>query len=166
MAVSATVAGVSHGGLFRHFATRTELLTAATHEVGRRHLLNFSAVVSSPDPGTDVVDDMVQFFREATRDPLSAAWREIIVAARTDEVLNDAVRPAVKFFEQAIMTLAANAPDGPENKEEFGTLILSLLHMFDSEATTAAILETEDIQQMRHEWAVTLLRQAYGQSTR
>ena len=43
-----------------------------------------------------------------------------------------------------------------------GTLILSLLHMFDSEATASTIIRTEDIEEIRHAWAVDLLKHALG----
>jgi AcrR family transcriptional regulator len=153
-------AGVSHGGLFRHFSSRTALLAAAADEIGRRHLETLRSLVVTPPKGVDPLDALVTFFREATREPLSAAWREVIVAARADAELREAVTPAVLYFENTIMEIAAKFPGAPKDTRKFGTLILSLLHMFDSEATTTVMFVTEDIEKMRHEWAVSILREA------
>ena len=107
-----------------------------------------------------MMDSMVCFFRQASREPVSAAWREVIVACRTDVELREAVAPAVKRFEDAIMHMASVVSGHAEGEREFGTLVLSLLHMFDSEATTAVIVESEDVEKLRHDWAVRLLRSA------
>jgi len=157
-------AGVSHGGLFRHFGSRTELLAAVTDEVGKRHIAQLQTLVTDLPVDGDVVDEMVHFFRHATRDPVSAAWREVIVACRTDPALREAVVPAVQRFEDAIMNVAAAVSGRPSGDREFGTLVLSLLHMFDSEATTSVVFETKDIETIRHAWAVDLLRQALSKS--
>ena len=153
-------AGVSHGGLFRHFSSRIDLLAAVTDEVGKRHIAQLQTLVIDLEPTEDMVDSMVRFFRQATREPVSAAWREVIVACRTDADLREAVEPAVHRFEDAIMHVASIVSGRPEGDREFGTLILSMLHMFDSEATTTVIFETEDVEVFRHDWAVNLLRDA------
>ncbi|MDP6934274.1 MAG: TetR/AcrR family transcriptional regulator [Myxococcota bacterium] len=157
-----TRAGVSHGGLFRHFSSRNALLAAATDEVGRRHLVQLHAVLASAPEGRDVIDTLVHSFREATRSPLTAAWREVLLAARTNEELRVAVQPAVQNFETAIMDIAVSLPSTMDDPRALGTLLLSLLHVFDSESTTWTILQTEDVLQIRHDWAVKLLREAFG----
>ena len=83
-----------------------------------------------------------------------------MVAARSDDQLREAVKPAVQRFEGAIMQTAESLLGRPDEERRFGTLLLSLLHMFDSEATTAVIFETEDVERIRHDWAIDLLRQA------
>ncbi len=154
-------AGVSHGGLFRHFPTRTALIAAATDEIGRRHLRVLEGLAAAPEGEGDMVEALVRFFRQATRDPRTAAWREVLVAARTDAALRADVAPAVQAFEDAVMQVAAGLSGAPVGRaRELGTLVLSLLHMFDSEAISSAILVTEDVERMRHAWAAGLLRDA------
>ena len=152
--------GVSHGGLFRHFESRTELIAAAAEEIGQSHLHRLQVQLDQDIPVLEMLDPLVSYLRQATRDPLSAAWREVMVAARSDSELREAVAPAVQHFEDAVIRLASEIKGSPSEDREFGTLILSLLHMFDSEATTVIIVETEDIEQLRHCWAVDLLRAA------
>ena len=153
-------AGVSHGGLFRHFPTRTALIGAATERMVRRHLEHLGQLLQEPDPTRDLVETMVRFFRDSARAPLSAAWREVMVAARTNEELREALVPAVQRFEDSIMHAASVFPGAPSATREFGTLVLSLLHMFESEASTVVVLDTRDVQEIRLQWATELLRNA------
>lgn len=153
-------AGLSHGGLFRHFSSRTALIAAATDEVGRRHLRQLRRRLNRLPTDRDPIDNLVRSFRESAQAPLSSAWREVLLAARTNEDLCAAVSPALKHFETAIMEIAGELPGAPADRHAFGTLILSILHMFDSEAMAAAVLHTQDIIDQRHRWAVEQLRQA------
>lgn len=153
-------AGLSQGGLFRHFGSRVELLAAATDEIGMRHLARMHALVQWETIDGDQLDGIVRYFRAATRDPLTEAWREILVAARTNEALRVSVAPPVKRLEEGIMEIASLIARDEASVRPLGTLLLSLLHMFDSEATAATILQTEDIEEIRHGWAVDLLKRA------
>lgn len=155
-------AKVSHGGLFRHFPSRTALIAAATDEIVRRHMANLRALIDEGELNINRVEAIVLFFREGARAPLTAAWREVLVAARTNSELSDAVTPAVRNFEDAIMDLAAELPGASDNHRELGTLLLSLMHLYDSEATTIPFFATEDIEVYRFDWAVKLLSEALG----
>jgi AcrR family transcriptional regulator len=155
-------AGLSQGGLFRHFGSRVELLAAATDEIGTRHLARLHDLAQWDSIEVDQLDEIVRYFRAATRDPLTEAWREILVAARTNEALRLSVAPPVKRLEEGIMEIASMIAPDEASARGLGTLLLSLLHMFDSEATAAAIVGTEDIEEIRHAWAVELLRSALG----
>ena len=153
-------ASVSHGGLFRHFSSRTALIAAATDEIGLRHIGRLEHRLTDAPPLPDMLDALVGYFRQATRDPLSCAWREVMVAARSDAELREAVAPAVQRFEDAVMRISSELLGRSTDDRVFGTLVLSLLHMFDSEATTTVIFESPEIERIRHDWAVDLLRNA------
>ncbi len=155
-------AGVSQGGLFRHFESRTALLVAATDEIGRRHLAQLRELLEWEVLDREQLDAIVRYFRAATRDPVTAAWREVLVAARTNEELRVAVAPAVKGVEEGIMGIAALIAGDENRVRPLGTLLLSLLHMFDSEATASTILCTEDVEELRHAWAMEVLGAALG----
>ena len=153
-------AEISHGGLFRHFSSRTALLGAATEEISRRQMEKFHALFETPPTEVDVIRAVVCFIRDVTRSPITSAWREVLVASRTNEELREAVTPAVQYVEDSTMAIAAKWPGAPKDARAFGTLILSLLHAFDSEATTAAIFPSEEIEEMRMDWAVAQLKTA------
>ena len=153
-------AGVSQGGLFRHFPTRTALIAAATDEIVRRHEVGLRALIELPGPISDRMDGVVTYIREAARSPLTGAWREVLVAARTNAELREAVVPAVQHFEDVVLDVAAIIQGAPADSHAFGTLLLSVMHMFDSEATTVPILGSPAIEATRHAWAVQLLSAA------
>jgi len=155
-----TRAGVSHGGLFRHFPSRTALIAAATHEIVLRHLSELAEVVHDHRGEGDIIEVLIKSFRVAARAPLTCAWREVLLAARTNAELRDAVAPAVQNFEDAIMDLSSKIPGAPDEEREFGTLVLSILHMFDSEAICVPIVRNQDVLDLRNDWAVKLLRGA------
>ena len=147
-------AGISHGGLFRHFPSRTALLAATTDEIGRRSLAQMQDVISAPEDNPDLVPEMVTLCRDITRSPLTSAWREVLIAARTNSELCAAIEPALRFFEDAVMGLASQLVKDEDAVKELGTLILSILHMYDSEATTISVFETPYIDDIRFDWAV------------
>jgi AcrR family transcriptional regulator len=153
-------AGISHGGLFRHFSSRIELISAATFEIGRRNLAMFEKLTDGPKNKGELIENMVLYSRREARSPMTCAWREVLVAARTNSELRGGIRPAIQTFEDAIMDFAAKLPNGPKDKKAFGALLLSIIHMFDSEAVTAATLVSEDVEDIRHDWAVKLLQAA------
>jgi AcrR family transcriptional regulator len=150
--------GISHGGLFRHFSSRTALLAAATDEIGRRHLRQFETLTAEPKLDDDFFEEMVRQFRDATRSPLTAAWREVLIAARTNSELCAAINSAIHHLEDAIMELAGHFVADEKAAKEFGTLILSILHMYDSEASTIVVFETEYIENLRFEWSVAQIK--------
>jgi AcrR family transcriptional regulator len=150
-------AGISHGGLFRHFPSRTALLAATTDEIGRRSLAQIQTVVTAPEDNPNLVADMVALCRDVTRSTLTSAWREVLIAARTNSDLCAAIEPALRFFEDAVMDLASQLVEGEDATKQLGTLILSILHMYDSEATTISVFETPYIEEIRFDWAVRQL---------
>ena len=153
-------AGISHGGLFRHFSSRIELISAATFEIGRRNLAMLAKLTDGPKDKDELIENMVLFARREARSPMTCAWREVLVAARTNNELSDGIRPAIQTFEDAVMDFAKKLPGGPKDKKAFGVLLLSIIHMFDSEAVTTATLVSKDIEDLRHDWTVQLLQAA------
>ena len=162
-------AGISQGGLFRHFSSRLEVIVAATEEIEGRHLNRFheiiQAVEASQDdsPGTIditmIVSSIVGFIRESARTIIHAAWHEVMVAARSDERLRQRVSPSVKQFEEALLstTYKLLGVDG-KRAERLGMVVLSIMHMFDSEAVTVTVYPNAALEAQRVEWASELLR--------
>ena len=103
-------AGVSHGGLFRHFSSRTALLAATTEEIARRHLSGLHRLVEGPPSGDDPIEALVTFITRTSRSPLTAAWREVIVASRTDPDLRHQITPSIQYIEDSVMELAGHLP--------------------------------------------------------
>lgn len=153
-------ASLSQGGLFRHFPSRTALIAAAAHEVARRHLQQLEAVLNVPSDSEARIDALILGVQTAARGPLTAAWREVLNAARTHPELREAVVPAVRNYEAGVLAIAAQMPGSGDDPESLGILLLSLLHVFDSEATVAGVFSNEKIEHARRSWAAGQLKAA------
>jgi AcrR family transcriptional regulator len=132
-------AGVSHGGVFRHFATLTELVVAAADEVARRQLAAFAERVEQLGPAA-TPDDALRLLRGACRAPMNVVWYELIVAARTDPALKAALVPAIARNGDGIRRLAAALPDASRlSPTILEAIILLSVHVFDGEALIASV---------------------------
>lgn len=132
-------AGVSHGGVFRHFATLTELVVAAAEEVARRQLEAFARRVEQLGPAA-TPEDALRLLRAACRAPSNVVWYELIIAARTDPELKAALVPAIARNGAAMRRLAAALPDASRLSPAILEAILLLsVHVFDGEALIAAV---------------------------
>jgi len=150
-------AELSQGALFRHFKSRADLIAAATEEICKRHiaLVSESATLVAGE-GKNAARSLVTTMRAASRTPEHAAWHEVMVAARCDEHLRKLVSPTLKKFEQDLLG-ALGTLGGAERSERTGTILLSLLHVFDSEAVTVAVYGNPTLEADRVEWLTELL---------
>lgn len=131
-------AGMSQGGLFRHFETRLELVVAAADEVRARQLAAFRSALGRLGEAT--VEDCVLLLRAACRAPMNAAWYALLVAARTDPDLRRALGPMVERYHREILDLGRSLPvAGTIPEPELDTLLLGIVHLLDGEALVAAV---------------------------
>lgn len=160
-------AEISQGGLFRHFASRLDVIVAATEEVGKRHIERFENVLQSNNgevspivtlDETNPMRGVVLFIRESTRSRIHHAWHEVMVAARTDEDLRERVSPILGQFESALLKTVYQFL-GMEDREDdrLGVVLLSIMHMFDSESVTVSVYRSPELEAQRIEWATELL---------
>ena len=131
--------------------------------IEHQQLQRFQALLRADRDPRDLIQNAVQLMREACRAPESTAWREIQVAARTDRELREGIRDSLLRFETAILELALSLPNAESiEPKRLGMVLLSLLHMFDSEAVTENTLHTDFIEDMRHDWACEVLASELG----
>ena len=101
-------AGVSQGALFRHFPTRQALLVATAEHVATRNVAAFRAL---GDLAVGTVDDVVVVLghlRTLVLSPANQTWRELLVAARADADLRDALLPARESLQAQMLEAAAD----------------------------------------------------------
>lgn len=155
-------AELSQGALFRHFASRTELIAAAAEVICRRHiaLVRESLEVVRKSLQSEAARLLVTTIRDAARTPEHAAWHEVMVAARCDEELRSKVAPTLRSFEQSLLSDLDNL-GGPKGR--IGTIVLSLMHLFDSEAVTVAVYGNPKLEADRVAWLSRLLEQELTQ---
>lgn len=146
-----TRAGVSKGGLFRHFDSRLALVVEVAEEVGRRHLAGFRALGDAP------VGEMLALTRSQSRAQINAVWFELLIAARTDAELREQLTPVATRLYAAVDELAVVPSSGagvdPALLRLMGT---SLVHMFDGEAVLREILPRPELEDARLKAAIEL----------
>lgn len=149
-------AGLSQGALFRHFATRRDVIVAAADAIAERHIEQFS--VAADDLQRDAFRHIVLLIRGICRTHSHAAWREIMVAARTDAELRQGARAGLQRFETALIATSARFL-GIDQDASQGVVVvlLSVMHMFDSEAVTVMVYDNERLEAQRVEWATQML---------
>ncbi|MEV6071496.1 TetR/AcrR family transcriptional regulator [Nocardia sp. NPDC052001] len=146
-----TRAGVSKGGLFRHFDSRLALVVEVAEEVGRRHLAGFLALGDAP------VEEMLALTRNQSRAQINAVWFELLIAARTDAELREQLTPVAARLYAAVDELAVVPSVGagvdPAVLRLMGT---SLVHMFDGEAVLREVLPRPELEDARLQAAIGL----------
>ncbi|WP_020669935.1 TetR/AcrR family transcriptional regulator [Amycolatopsis nigrescens] len=146
-------AGLSHGGLFRHFDTRLDVIVAAAEEAGHRQVREVTsrltgATVDLTDVGSIV--QLLQLLRSATRSPTSAVWYELVVAARTDDELRIRLAPTVERYGAEIAAAALSIPVRKELTEHTRLgLLFTALSTFDGEAIFAPVFLPAELAEQR-----------------
>lgn len=150
-------AGVSQGALFRHFATRRDVIVAAADAIGREHIEQFDAAARGLK--RDAYRRIVLLIRGLCRTQTHAAWREIMVAARTDAELRVRASQGLERFESMLIATSGRflGLDGKAAKRA-AVVLLSIMHMFDSEAMTIVVFGNEPLETQRIKWATEMLK--------
>lgn len=151
-------ADLSQGALFRHFPSRIALVASTARGIGEQHLAGFADALGTGD--TDWAE-VVVLVRSLCRSRSHAAWHEVMVAARTDPALRDAVASVVADFESAVREAVA-ALVTAERADTALVALLSVMHAFDSEAVTVPIFCNVDVEAKRTPWAEGVLRAAFS----
>jgi AcrR family transcriptional regulator len=151
-----TRAGVSQGGLFRHFPTRQDLMVAAANEVAERHATAFRAAI---DPtGVDVLESAVRAARDRCRSPINTVWHELMVACRTDPELQEALAPAASAHRDSIEVLARLVLADAGLPQTAEALVWYVIHCFDGETIGRSLLAHPEGEELRLGWVVDTLR--------
>lgn len=149
-------AGISQGGLFRHFESRLDVILAAADAVRARQFDDFRAGLGSMYDFD--VAEVVRLLRRATRAPINAAWYELLVAARTDEQLRERLEPLAQRYHEEIIELGRALPIAASMPPvELDTIVLGIVHMLDGEALTATVYPHPEQEDIRVEQLVRIL---------
>jgi AcrR family transcriptional regulator len=130
-------AGVSQGGMFRHFDSRLDVVVAAAEAVCERQLVEFRARLAGTDGSLRA---LLELTRAACRAPINAAWHELLGAARTDPQLRARLEPTITRYYGRIVELAREQPTVlavPDDR--LRTLVMTVIHTFDGEALARTV---------------------------
>lgn len=153
-AIVAQRAGVSHGTLFRHFPTKTDLLIAVVQEILADLVVGFGDELEAEAKRTVRPErDRAERGRvegPPTLDPVKAAcaalWRvfrrpdmrvvlEIYVAARTDAAIAERLEPVIDRHQTTIITRARQLfPDAAAVNPELDDAVLAIVYAMQGAA--------------------------------
>ncbi|HZR36003.1 MAG TPA: helix-turn-helix domain-containing protein [Nevskia sp.] len=152
-------AGVSHGGLFRHFSSRIELLIRVADDVGDGLLELYRRDFERLRKSTP--DELVlalKLLRTNTQSRLHQAWFELQLAARTDRQLHQALLPIWKRRYEATQQLAlALLPDAARDIPDFTVIVDTMVTLFHGEAMDGFLREDAQAEKRRMDWLVRLM---------
>lgn len=130
-------AGVSQGALFRHFPHRQALLVATAEHVATRQVEAFRTLGS---PGVDTADEVTAVLghlRTLVLSPVNQTWRELLVAARADDALRAALRPARESMQAQMLGAAADLWGDRLPSEDLAAVLSIVVNMLDGLAFSA-----------------------------
>lgn len=148
-------AGVSKGGLFRHFDSRLDVIVAAAQEVARRHIEAFEELRPAESPLS--VEEVLAFARSRVRHETNVVWLELLMAARTEPDLRERLAPMTKQLYDDIEDRAvANFADLQVPDALVRLLVTSVVHMFDGEAIAGYSYPRPEVDTARIDGAARL----------
>ena len=145
-------AGVSHGGLFRHFPTREALMVAVGEDIGQKLLAQYrDRFVALAATERDPFALALRLVRDTCRSRPNQAWYELAMAARTTPSLREALVPAATRYHAAIATLARDLlPDlAAKMDDDFDALVELVIAFFDGESVHGFVLDNGDNAERR-----------------
>lgn len=138
-------AGLSQGAIFRHFATRQELLMATMEAIDDRFIDGYRAFVSElRKSDTDEIRVAVLALHKITNTPEQIAWFEVQQAARTDLALQEAFRPIFLRNQKKNIALASELfPDTINAFPMQDVMVQLLIQVFHGQTLDAHIEQSE-----------------------
>jgi AcrR family transcriptional regulator len=152
-------AGVSHGGLFRHFSSRIELLIRVADDVGDGLLELYRRDFERLRQSTpDELALALKLLRINTQSRLHQAWFELQLAARTDRQLHEALLPIWKRRYDATEQLAlALLPEPARDIPDFLVIVDTMVTLFHGEAMDGFLRKDPRSEAKRMDWLLKLM---------
>jgi AcrR family transcriptional regulator len=151
-------AGVSVGALFRHFETMGDFMAATASEVLRRQIESVTKRVAEIPADQPTLEAVLAILRDITSGPTNAVFYELVIAARTDEKLRDAMQDELAQYAAKIDDVARAIP-GADNfpEEPFPVIVALMRNVFDGAALVEGVLPQPDIAEQRIPMLTALL---------
>jgi AcrR family transcriptional regulator len=159
-------AGVSQGALFKHFATKTDLLCRAAEELfaslRKNYRAGFAAAAAEGDPIAAATRLLATTFREPR---LQAAF-ELYQAARTDDDLAESLRPVADAHAAHLRQLAREIfPEAAAKSPDFEPMIDVAVNALQGAAMGGDVLRNDELDERLLAFLTRLARAAFAART-
>ncbi len=152
-------AGVSHGGLFRHFPTRMALIVAVADEVSNALIDDFRRRFEAQRLEKDPIRLALGLLRANCRARDNGAWFELIMAARTDGELREALRPIWEHNHARTREFAmAMFPELMAGHPDFADFVDCIVQQFHGEAINAFVMADPNADRRRLDCTLETVR--------
>ncbi|HTR51745.1 MAG TPA: TetR/AcrR family transcriptional regulator [Kofleriaceae bacterium] len=143
-------AGVSQGGLFRHFATVEQLVASAGEDIGRRLVQRYRRELAVRGRRDDPMVAL-RLLRAASRSPLAQAWFELVVASRTQAGLRRALEPVFRRHYAEIVALARELWPAVALRlgPAFDVVVDTVVAAFDGESVRRFVVQAPALEAKR-----------------
>jgi AcrR family transcriptional regulator len=142
-------AELSQGALFKHFATKSDLLAAVTEQLFAQLRDAFEAEFRALPAPARTVRGGLQLLWTQMLDPRLAAAFELYTAARTDHELRARLEPVVRAHIGRIETLAATLVDLGDPERVKSAVGLAIAAMQGLVLNQMALPDARQIEQLR-----------------
>ncbi|MDG2306430.1 MAG: TetR/AcrR family transcriptional regulator [Candidatus Binatia bacterium] len=140
-------AGVSQGALFKHFASKVELLSAAVEHLFATMVEDYRrsfSKLAAQDPGGRL-SGAIRLLRQTFAEPRLQAAFELYVAARTDAELRGAIEPALRAHRDNLRLVARGLfAQQAAGNDRFDAVVDVLLNTMQGAALGSAVLPDLD----------------------
>ncbi len=155
-------AGVSHGGMFRHFASREELLVAVAGDLGKQILADYERRFRALAYAEDPLAVALTLLRETCRSRPNQALYELAIAARTSPRLRKAISKTTVAYYRTIGAVArALLPElAASLGDSFDVLVDTIIAIFDGEQIHRFLGKKSDFDQARIDLLIALIPSA------
>ena len=153
-------AGVSQGGLFRHFATREALMVAAAEDVAAQTLAHYRLEFEALRDREEPLALAMRLVRDHCRSRPNQAWYELAIAARTNATLRKAIQPIGERYYEHIEHLARQILPGEAEAlgDHFPVLVETIIAVFDGEVLHRFVTKKARFDEARIHLLVGLAR--------
>jgi AcrR family transcriptional regulator len=160
MQLVATRAGVSVGGLFRHFPTREALMVAVAEDASKQILARYAHSFEQLHDQEDPVVLALKLLRDTTRSRINQVWLELVHACRTEPALKKALAPLAKRYGAEIERLAGTLlPDLAKSLgDRFPLLVDTVVAVFDGEQMHRIVHAEPELESARIEALAAVAR--------
>jgi len=153
-------AGVSHGGLFRHFPSRLELMKRVAVEVGDglldRYRQQFARLQQHAH---DPIRLALELCRGTCQSRSHQAWFELMMAARTDPELRTALAPIWASNHAEVLALARQLLPEQSGHPDFAAIVDVMVTLMHGEAVERFVHVDPEVEQRRLAWAQQAVQQ-------
>jgi len=152
-------AGVSQGGLFRHFPTRRDLVVAAVERLSQVQLDQLTGLLRSrPETTRPDALQRLRVVRATLREPRSLAFLEVLLAARTEPELMENLQAVLARQDEALRAAISTHPLFANLSSSSQRVWLDISRrMLEAESLWQAAVPDPELDDAKLEALVTLL---------